>query len=81
MKTNILIALLLVTILALAACGDGASREQTTETEPNQTQTESTNVQEEVNRESIEVVMNDIYYGNSNDNATNPQIWTVTDGA
>ena len=80
MKNNILSTLLFVIILTLAACAGGASPERT-ETEAIQAQQEAPIAEEEVNQESIEVVMNDIYYGDSNDNATNPPVWNVTSGA
>ncbi|MEM7125014.1 MAG: hypothetical protein AAF702_01725 [Chloroflexota bacterium] len=34
-----------------------------------------------IDPEVIEVVMNDLYYGESNDNIANPPVWTVTSGA
>ena len=73
MKNRVLISLILLAGLALSACGGGASRESTA-AEPNQAQAA-------VSNESIDVVMNDIYYGDSNDNATNPPTWTVTSEA
>ncbi len=73
MKNHIPISLLLVALLALAACGGGSSSQRVAAAEANQTQAA-------VSKESIEVVMNDIYYGDSNDNATNPPVWTVTSG-
>ena len=74
MKNHILISLLLVTVLALAACDGGASRERTAAPESNPAEAA-------VSKESLNVVMNDIYYGGSNDNAANPPVWTVTSGA
>jgi plastocyanin len=32
-------------------------------------------------KETIDVVMHDIYFGASNDNVANPPVWTVTSGA
>ena len=73
MKNYLAILLLLVTILALAACGGGANREGAA--------AESNQAQAVVSTESINVVMNDIYYGDTNDNATDPPVWTVTSGS
>ena len=73
MKNHFLILLLLVAILALAACGGGASRQGAA--------AESNQAEAAVSTESINVVMNDIYYGDTNDNATDPPVWTVTSGA
>jgi uncharacterized cupredoxin-like copper-binding protein len=36
---------------------------------------------DEVANESISVLMNDIYFGESNDNASNPPVWNVSSGA
>ena len=74
MKKHIPIATLLAIMLTLAACGGGASRESSTAVESNQAQAAPS-------LETVDVTMNDIYYGDSNDNATNPPVWTVTSGA
>lgn len=73
MKNYISSLLMLVTILALVACGSGANGQSAVR--------EATQAQAAAGKESLKVVMNDIYYGDSNDNVTNPPIWTVSSGS
>jgi plastocyanin len=54
-----------VTALLLVACGGSGNSSESDET---------------VNA-TINVLMNDIYFGESNDNASNPPVWTVSSGA
>jgi uncharacterized cupredoxin-like copper-binding protein len=65
MKHRLLVTVLVIASLALAACGGGDEEEAPAAAAP----------------ESITVVMHDIYYGDTNDNATNPPTWTATSGA
>lgn len=64
-KTSIYLLVLLMSLL-LVACGGGE---------------EATDAGEDTaGPASIDVLMNDIYYGESGDNATNPPTWTVPAG-
>jgi uncharacterized cupredoxin-like copper-binding protein len=63
-----------IAILALAACGSQGSSQRINADVANAEQSGPP-------PESIEVAMNDIYYGESNDNATNPPVWSITSGA
>ena len=65
MKSKTLFTLLAVTSLLLVACSGSGGAAEENET---------------IN-ETISVVMNDIYFGDSNDNASNPPVWTVSSGA
>lgn len=62
-KTSIYLLVLLMSLL-LVACGGG---EEATDTADDSASSGAT----------IDVVMNDIFFGDSNDNATNPPTWTV----
>lgn len=67
-KKMMLFQMMLLGLLmfALAACGGGE---------------ESTGSTDTAAVEEISVVMHDIYYGDTNDNATKPFQWSVTHGA
>jgi uncharacterized cupredoxin-like copper-binding protein len=65
MRRVTLAVAILLNALWLAGCGGGA-----TPTQPAAPASET-----------INVVMHDIYYGDSNDNQQNPPKWTVTSGA
>ena len=56
--------ILVVAAVALVACGGGDSEE----------------VDDGAALQRISVVMNDIYYGDTNDNADNPPVWTIKTG-
>lgn len=67
MKKLLVTIILILTVSLLLACGsDEVAEEAPTEGPP---------------QETINVEMNDIYFGETNDNATNPPVWTVTSGA
>ena len=59
MKQRILIPLLLILALGLVACGGGEAAVEETAVSP----------------ESLTIVMNDIYFGDVNDNVANPPVW------
>ncbi len=65
------IAILLAAVI-LAACGGGPE-------EPTPTPTAAVSAQEVI-AQTLEVVMHDIYYGESPDNIQNPPTWTVKSG-
>lgn len=66
MKTKQLTLVLMVMMLFLAACGGGAEEAAPAETASNAV--------------TLDVAMNDIYYGDAPDNADNPPTWTVPAG-
>ena len=70
MKKYLMLLTLLV-LLILTACGGGDEEEAAAPADTSSQQ----------KKETIQVLMNDIYFGNTNDNATNPPVWTVTSGA
>lgn len=63
-KTILLTLILMITAFGVAACGGGD--EPAAEVDSSQA--------------AIEVIMNDIYFGESNDNVDNPPVWTVKTG-
>lgn len=65
MKRVLLLTVVLLVALVSAACGGDS-----TPAEPAAPA-----------GEAINVVMHDIYFGDTNDNHTNPPVWTVTSGA
>jgi len=67
MKKHLPLYVLLLFALVLAACGGGEA-EDTGGDEPVSTST------------TIDVVENDIYFGDTNDNAANPPSWTISAG-
>lgn len=67
MKKQLPIFILLLFALVLAACGGGNDSEETAD--------------DSSATESFDVVENDIYYGDTNDNGTNPPTWTVSSGS
>lgn len=68
MKKFFLFILVAVIVLALlTACGGSSDTEEVDDSESSTTQ-------------AITVVMNDIFYGENADNATNPPVWTVKSG-
>jgi uncharacterized cupredoxin-like copper-binding protein len=62
--------------LALTACGGGASQPPAKEAAGGNEPAKPAAL-----AESLNVVMHDIYYGESNDNAKNSPMWNVTSGA
>ena len=65
MKRVGFLVIVVIGALVLAACGGSDDTSDAPETTTGM----------------INVVMHDIYFGESNDNATNPPVWTVTSGA
>ncbi len=66
MNRKLLVTMFVLFALALAACGGSEGEKSSSEA---------------ALAETISVVMHDIYFGESNDNATNPPVWNVTNGA
>ena len=60
-----IVLLLLLTVPWLLGCGGETQAEEEVQ---------------QVQQEEIVVAMNDMYFGETNDNSTNPPVWTVTSG-
>lgn len=60
-------SLAILVLIALTACGGGSDSNQTTETGGG-------------NQSTINVTLNDIYYGDRNDNIDNPPTWMAQSG-
>ena len=69
-RTELLVTMLLAFSLLLAACGSGSAPESASP--PGDESAPA--------GETIDVVMHDIYYGDTNDNQANPPVWTVSSG-
>lgn len=70
-RTGLFVTMLLALGLLLAACGGSSAPESAS---PPGDESASAS-------ETLNVVMHDIYYGDTNDNQANPPVWTVTGGA
>ena len=68
------LSLVLVALL-LAACGGGESTPTPAPTEP-----AAGSAQAEL-AATLDILMNDIYFGDNSDNLGNPPVWTVTAGS
>lgn len=72
MPKQLLLGFTVIAALLVAACGAGGTANQNEG---------SAEMGAEPRPETINVVMHDIYYGDSNDNQANPPVWTVTSQA
>jgi uncharacterized cupredoxin-like copper-binding protein len=68
---GLIVTMLLAVSLVVAACGSSSTPESAS----------SPSDESESANETINVVMHDIYYGDTNDNQANPPVWTVTSDA
>ncbi|MFO7632711.1 MAG: sulfocyanin-like copper-binding protein [Caldilinea sp.] len=71
---------LAVAMLALAACGGGSSTPTPAPT-PTPVPAAAAPSAQDVIAATLEVAMHDIYFGDNNDNISNPPVWTVPAGA